>query len=47
MRNSRRYNVAVVGATGNAGNNTLRILAERDFPVEKIFAVASEKSVGK
>lgn len=47
MRNSKRYNVAVVGATGNAGNNTLRILAERDFPVEKIFAVASEKSVGK
>ena len=47
MRTSRKYNVAVVGATGNAGNNTMKILAERDFPVEKIFAVASEKSVGK
>ena len=47
MRNSRKYNVAVVGATGNAGNNTLKILADRDFPVENIVAVASEKSVGK
>lgn len=47
MRNSRKYNVAVVGATGNAGNNTLKILAERDFPVNDVFAVASEKSVGK
>ncbi len=47
MRNSRKYNVAVIGATGNAGNNTLKILDERDFPVENIFAVASERSVGK
>ena len=47
MAKSVEYNVAVVGATGNAGNNTLKILAERNFPVGKVFAVASEKSVGK
>ncbi len=47
MKNSKNYNVAVVGATGNAGNNTLNILAERNFPVNKVFAVASQKSVGK
>ncbi len=47
MAKSIEYNVAVVGATGNAGNNTLKILAERNFPVGEVFAVASEKSVGK
>jgi aspartate-semialdehyde dehydrogenase len=43
----KRYNVAVVGATGNAGMKTLQILEERNFPVNDIVAVASEKSVGK
>lgn len=47
MAKSMEYSVAVVGATGNAGNNTLKILAERNFPVGEVFAVASEKSVGK
>ncbi|MBE6447200.1 MAG: aspartate-semialdehyde dehydrogenase [Alphaproteobacteria bacterium] len=42
----KMYNVAVVGATGNAGNNTIRILEERRFPIENLYAVASEKSVG-
>lgn len=43
----RLYNVAVIGATGNAGHNTLKILAERKFPVDKICAIASDRSVGK
>ena len=43
----RRYNVAVVGATGNAGMTTLQILAERKFPMENIVVVASKNSVGK
>ena len=47
MARSVGYNVAIVGATGNAGNNTLKILAERNFPVGEILAVASEKSDGK
>ncbi|MDR0968564.1 MAG: aspartate-semialdehyde dehydrogenase [Holosporaceae bacterium] len=41
------YNVAVIGATGNAGMKTLQILAERDFPVKNMTAIASERSVGK
>jgi len=41
------YDVAVVGATGNVGKEMLGILAERDFPVGKVYALASERSVGK
>jgi aspartate-semialdehyde dehydrogenase len=41
------YNVAVVGATGNVGRELLSILAEREFPVNEVFALASEKSKGK
>ena len=40
------YNVVVVGATGNVGREMLNILAERAFPVEKIAALASRKSLG-
>ena len=39
--------VAVVGATGAAGQMTLRILEERKFPVRELRAYASERSVGK
>jgi len=39
--------VAVVGATGAAGQTTLRILEERKFPVTALRAFASERSVGK
>ncbi|MBI4638599.1 MAG: aspartate-semialdehyde dehydrogenase [Candidatus Rokubacteria bacterium] len=39
--------VAVVGATGAAGQATLRILEERKFPVRELRAFASERSVGK
>lgn len=41
------YNVAVVGATGNVGQEMLEILAERLFPVKEIFAVASRNSLGR
>jgi len=40
------YNVVVVGATGNVGREMLNILAERQFPVDKIAALASRKSLG-
>jgi aspartate-semialdehyde dehydrogenase len=40
------YRVAVVGATGNVGREMLSILAERKFPADKVFAVASSRSVG-
>jgi aspartate-semialdehyde dehydrogenase len=47
MKYAKEYNVAVVGATGNTGMKTLQILAERNFPVANIVAIASERSVGK
>jgi aspartate-semialdehyde dehydrogenase len=39
--------VAVVGATGAAGQTTLRILEERKFPVRELRCFASERSIGK
>jgi aspartate-semialdehyde dehydrogenase len=39
--------VAVVGATGLVGTKMLQILEERDFPIDELIPVASEKSVGK
>jgi aspartate-semialdehyde dehydrogenase len=44
---SKRYNVAVVGATGNVGRTMLEVLSERNFPVNEVFAVASKNSAGK
>jgi aspartate-semialdehyde dehydrogenase len=44
---SKTYDVAVVGATGVVGESMLEILAERRFPVGKVYALASERSVGK
>ena len=34
----KKYNVAVVGATGNVGREILQILEQRDFPIDKIFS---------
>ena len=42
----KKYNVAVVGATGNVGREILNILDDRKFPINKIYAVASSKSEG-
>jgi len=44
---SRQYNVAVVGATGVVGETMLSILAQRNFPVADIYALASSRSAGK
>ncbi|MEM7442452.1 MAG: aspartate-semialdehyde dehydrogenase [Pseudomonadota bacterium] len=41
------YRVAVIGATGNVGREVLQILAEREFPVDDVIALASEKSAGR
>jgi len=40
------YRVAVVGATGNVGREILAILAEREFPMDEVAAVASSRSQG-
>ncbi len=39
--------VVVVGATGLVGSKMLQVLAERNFPVDELIPVASEKSIGK
>lgn len=41
------YRVAVVGATGAVGREILKTLAEREFPVDKIVALASPRSTGR
>ncbi|MDT0643587.1 aspartate-semialdehyde dehydrogenase [Zunongwangia sp. F363] len=40
-------NIAVVGATGMVGQVMLKVLEERNFPVDELYPVASERSVGK
>ncbi len=44
---SRKFDIAVVGATGVVGEAMLEILAERKFPVGKVYALASERSIGR
>ncbi|RMF16740.1 MAG: aspartate-semialdehyde dehydrogenase [Alphaproteobacteria bacterium] len=41
------FNVAVVGATGMVGQEMLNILAEREFPVDRIIPLASRRSIGQ
>ena len=43
----RKYNIAVVGATGMVGNKFLEVLSERNLPVENYYLFASSKSAGK
>jgi aspartate-semialdehyde dehydrogenase len=40
------YRVVVVGATGNVGREMLNVLAEREFPIDELAAVASSRSTG-
>lgn len=44
---TKKYDVAIVGATGAVGETMLSILAERNFPVGNVYALASERSAGK
>ncbi len=43
----KKYNVAVVGATGMVGRKILEVLTERNLPVENYYLFASSKSAGK
>lgn len=47
MIKKEKYNIAVIGATGNVGREVLSILDERNFPIDEIHAVASSASLGK
>ena len=43
----KQYTVAVLGATGAVGQEMIKILQERNFPVGKLIPLASKRSVGK
>ena len=43
----KKYNVAVVGASGNVGREILNILDFRSFPIKEMYALASSKSEGQ
>jgi len=42
----KKWNVAVVGATGMVGRKMLQVLAERNFPIAELFPFASARSAG-
>ena len=43
----KKFNIAVVGATGMVGNKFLEVLTERQLPVENYYLFASARSAGK
>ena len=43
----KTYDIAVVGATGAVGQAMLEVVAERQFPVGNVYALASARSAGK
>lgn len=43
----KKYNVGILGATGAVGQEMLKVLAERDFPIENLRLFASRRSAGK
>lgn len=44
---TKTYNIAIVGATGLVGNTLLSLLEARNFPIDKLFLLASQNSLGK
>ncbi len=43
----KKYNVAVMGATGLVGGTILNLLEERNFPIENLYLFSSKKSAGQ
>ena len=43
----KKYNVAVVGVTGAVGQEMLRVLEQRKFPVDQLLPLASKRSAGR
>lgn len=43
----KKFNVAILGATGAVGQEMLKILVERDFPINELHLLASARSAGK
>ena len=44
---SKKFNIAVVGATGNVGREIITILEQKNFPINNLYLLASSKSKGK
>ena len=44
---TQKYNLAIVGATGNVGREMLNILEERNFPIDNLYLLASSRSKGQ
>ena len=44
---SQKFNVAVLGATGLVGKQIIELLAERKFPVDNLYPLASSRSAGE
>ena len=42
-----KYNLAIVGATGNVGREVIQILADRQFPINNLYLLASSRSKGQ
>lgn len=47
MNKKKLYNVAVLGATGAVGQEMIKVLAERNFPIGELHLLASARSAGK
>ncbi len=47
MSNQKQFNVAVVGATGAVGEQIIKLLEERNFPIKTLKLLASARSAGK
>ncbi len=47
MQKKSKYNVAIVGATGAVGVEFLKLLEDRDFPIDELRLLASPRSKGK
>ena len=47
MSNQKLFNVAVVGATGAVGEQIIRLLEERNFPIAQLKLLSSARSAGK
>ena len=47
MKKKERYNIAIAGATGAVGQEMMKILEERDFPVGELRLLASQRSEGR
>ena len=46
LKKKKAYTVAIIGATGAVGKESLEILEERKFPIESLRLFASKRSAG-